>query len=127
MNLIPAHKDDQDAVQRLQKCSYKEIEPIANELLQWLQDGNWPIAGPLSQILRPFTKELSPKIMSILNSNDYEWKYFLIQFLCNPNDNKLTQQVQHELKRIASNPTEIEIKTEVHELVLDMLKAENIT
>lgn len=124
MNLIPTHKDDQDAVQRLRKCSYKEIEPIASELLKWLQDGNWPIAAPLSQTLIPFTKELSPKIMAILNSNDYEWKYFLIQSLCDPYDNKLSKQVQNELKRIASNPTEVEIKTEVHELVLDIVRAE---
>ncbi|NOQ75860.1 MAG: DUF5071 domain-containing protein [Crocinitomix sp.] len=119
--LIPSHKDDQVAMKKLRECSFEQIEPIANELLGWLQDGHWPVAGPIGEILKPYTLELSPQIMNILKGNDYEWKYFLINRLVNQTGNKFSEEVLEELNRIVEKPTEVEISTEVHWITKFML------
>jgi len=80
--LIPEHKFDIEKVELLKDLTFDEIEPIIRKLLEWLQDGNWPVFRPLGEYLKALRAEkLGPYLMEILNGNDYEWKYFLIAIL----------------------------------------------
>jgi len=58
--LIPKHKDDQEVIENLRKLSFEEIKPIIPDLLEWLQDMNWPIARPVTEILKPFSEQIVP-------------------------------------------------------------------
>ena len=68
--LIPKHKDDQEVIENLRKLSFEEIKPIIPDLLEWLQDINWPIAGPVADILKPFSNNIVPDIIKILRTDD---------------------------------------------------------
>ncbi len=41
--LIPKNKFDHETVERLKNLSYEELKPIMPDLLEWLQDFNWPL------------------------------------------------------------------------------------
>ncbi|AEW03054.1 hypothetical protein A4D02_03400 [Niastella koreensis] len=79
--LIPQHKDDQKVIESLKQLSFEEIKPIIPDLLEWLQDINWPIAGPVADILEPFSDSIVPDIIKILRTNDGLWKLWILTTL----------------------------------------------
>jgi hypothetical protein len=107
--LIPENKFDIEKVELLKDLSFEEIEPIIPKLLEWLQDGNWPVSRPLGDYLRTLPAEkLGPYLIDVLKRNDYEWNYFLIAILGNKVNGVQYQPFLNEIYRIANNPTEIE-------------------
>jgi hypothetical protein len=92
-------------------------------LLEWLQDGNWPIARPLGNYLKTLPpQKLGPYLMEILNGNDYEWKYFLINILGDKIYGVQYQPFINEIHRIANNPTEIEQMCELDDIAKLMIE-----
>jgi len=45
-----------------------------NTLLSWIQDANWPIADDVAAILATAGPEHLEDILSVLRSDDEEWK-----------------------------------------------------
>lgn len=116
-HLIPKHKFDEETVELLYGHSFEELEPIIDDLLEWLQDGNWPVSRPLHQFLLTLPADkLGPHLMNILDGTDYEWKYFLIGFLGEKSSGVKYEPFIQEIKRIAENPTEIERACELDEV-----------
>ena len=109
--LIPAHKDDQKVIERLKKLSFEEIKPIIPDLLEWLQDMNWPIAGPVAEILKPFSDSIVPEIIKILKTNDGLWKWGILTALARTTTN---QMLLTEIERMAKFPTRDEIEEELN-------------
>ena len=68
--LIPKHKDDQKVIAGLKKLSFEQMKPIVPKLLEWLQDMNWPIAGPIAEVLKPFENRITAEIIKILKTDD---------------------------------------------------------
>lgn len=121
-NLIPKHKFDTENIQQLSAYSFKELEPILPDLLEWLQDGNWPVSDPLSKFLRTLSaKDLDPYLMTIMQGNDYEWKYFLIQLMWDIKDYPASAFYQ-EIIRISKKPTRTEIQSEVYYIAKTVLE-----
>jgi hypothetical protein len=110
-DLIPKHKDDQGVIEGLKNLSFEEIKPIIPELLEWLQDINWPIAGPVAEVLEPFSDILVPDILKILKTNDGVWKLWILTTLAR---NTKDQTLLKEIERIATFPTKDEIEEEVN-------------
>ncbi|WP_228202031.1 DUF5071 domain-containing protein [Clostridium prolinivorans] len=54
---------------------YYEIQPIIFELLEWLQNYNWPIAKEILPIVVLHQNIVMPHILTILQANDIMWKY----------------------------------------------------
>ncbi|MBE7169021.1 MAG: DUF5071 domain-containing protein [Williamsia sp.] len=109
--LIPKHKDDQVVIDGLKKLSFAEIHPIVPALLEWLQDVNWPIAGPVVNILKPFADKLTPDILRVLRTNDGVWKLWVLSCLARTTVDPVLLK---ELERIAAYPTRDEITEEVN-------------
>jgi len=107
--LIPKHKDDQEVIENLRKLSFEEIKPIIPDLLEWLQDMNWPIARPVTEILKPFSEQIVPEIIRILKTNDGLWKWGVLAFVRTTTDPMLLA----EIGRIAKFPTRDEIEEEL--------------
>lgn len=105
--LIPAHKDDQKVIERLKKLSFEEIKPIIPDLLELRQDRNWPIAGPVAEILKPFSDSIVPEIIKILKTNDGLWKWGTLTTLARTTTN---QMLLTEIERMAKFPTRDEIE-----------------
>src|SRR5579863_6459468 len=108
--LIPKNKFDLNVIPELKKLSFEQLEPIIPELLEWLQDMNWPVARYVSDILEPFADKITPEIIRILNTNDGMWKYWILGFIRNTKDPLLLV----EIERIAKFPTIDEITDEVN-------------
>jgi len=77
--LLPKDKSDVDTAARLMSYSYEEVKPIIPELLTWIQDMNWPVAGPVASYLKTIAHHITPDIIRILRGNDSTWKYWCLQ------------------------------------------------
>ncbi|MCS7074116.1 MAG: DUF5071 domain-containing protein [Bacteroidia bacterium] len=110
--LIPKHKDDFIVIEQLKKLTFPEIKPIVPDLLEWLQDINWPIAVPIAEVLRPFTDNIVSDILTVLRSSDGIWKLSVLITLIRTTQNPILLQ---EINRIAKFPTIDEIEEGVNE------------
>jgi hypothetical protein len=116
--LIPKHKDDQKVIAGLKKLSFDELKPIIPELLEWMQDMNWPIGRPIADILKPFADRMIPELIAILRTNDSMWELWILINLARDTTNTA---LLNEIKRIAKFPTRIEIEDEVNLEAIDIL------
>lgn len=116
--LIPKDKFDFETVDRLKSCSYDQIESIIPELLEWLQDMNWPISQPIAEYLLPFSEKIAPEILKILQGKDEIWKYWMLVTFGKITKDKL---VLEEINRIAKNPTQEETDNEVSEIANEII------
>ena len=115
--LIPHDKFDTESVEKLAGYSFEELEPIVPKLLEWLQDGNWPVSRPLGVFLLTLPSDkLAPYLMEVMQGNDMEWKYFLIAILGSGDQHKMAPEFLKEIQRIASQPTALEIACELDQV-----------
>jgi hypothetical protein len=118
-DLIPKHKHDIERAENLKNYSYSELKPIIPELLEWLQDCNWPVAKPVSEYLVSINVNITNEILDVLNTNDQIWKYWIISIF-----GRITNDtfVRNEIIRIARNPTENESLEYVDEIANEIIK-----
>ncbi len=116
-DLIPKDKFDIETAQKLQNYSFEEVKPIIPNLLEWLQDLNWPVSKPVFEYMIPFTENISLEILQILQGKDEVWKYWILQIFGNETKNEL---VVNEIRRIARNPTEEEINEGIAEIATEI-------
>lgn len=109
--LIPKDKDDQKSIEQLKQLSFEDIEPIISDLLQCLQDMNWPIASPIAELLEPFSDKIVSEILNILKTNDGMWKLWILSTLARKTTDP---RLLEEIERIAKFPTRDEIEEEVN-------------
>jgi hypothetical protein len=121
-SIIPAHKDDQDAISELAKAEEAQIMLAADELLGWMQDGNWPVSLPIGELLAPHVDKLAPKIVRILQGNDSAWKYCCVRFLLvGLKLSQIPTSILAELRRIALHPTPSDRAEEAAAAVAELL------
>jgi hypothetical protein len=115
--LIPKDKGDIATALKLNAYSYQDVKPIVPELLEWLQDGNWPVAHPIADYLTTITDQITPEIIEVLRGNDPNWKYWcLIVFgREKPINPLLLEEIKLLTKRIS--------KMEIEEGVLEEAQA----
>lgn len=106
-NLIPSSKSDWDAVHNLQAASAEQIIALADNLLPWLKDMNWPIADYIQALLVPHVEAISDNIVHVLqDSDDDVWKSWLISVLVAEIPTaQLSFSMKEALMRIVEHPT----------------------
>jgi hypothetical protein len=110
-DLIPKNKHDHEVIDDLKKLSFEQLQPIVPDLLEWLQDMNWPIARPVADILKPFADKIAPDIIKIFKTDDGIWKmWVLVNLTVNATDPALLI----EIERIAKFPTRDEVEEEAN-------------
>lgn len=120
-NLIPKDKLDLEAVERLKCHSYEQIKVIVPELLEWIQDLNWPVAKPLAVFLESISEHLTEDILEILRGKDEVWKYWCIIVFGVNTSKPINEKLILEFSRIAKNPTKNEIEEEVNLVALEAI------
>src|SRR6218665_1494379 len=116
--LIPKHKFDIEAAEKLNEYSIEELRPIIPALLEWLQDCNWPVSYPVRLFLEKHVAEIQNEIVDVFKTNDNLWKYWILLNLGKGiNDERLIA----EIKRLASNPTELEKAEELDEISKELI------
>jgi hypothetical protein len=106
-HLIPSSKRDWDAVHHLQAASAEQIIALADDLLPWLQDMNWPIADYIQALLVPHVEAISDNIVRVLNESDDDvWKSWLLsELVAEIPAAQLSFAMQEALRRIVEHPT----------------------
>lgn len=119
---LPKHKGNLEAITDLKNYSYEQVKPIVPELLTWLQDLNWPVAGPIALYLQSIAKHITDDIIAILRGQDEVWKYWLVLVFGTNATAPIDPKLLAEFKRIATQPTKAEIAKETQELALEVIK-----
>ncbi|NOU82167.1 DUF5071 domain-containing protein [Paenibacillus sp. LMG 31459] len=120
--LLPRDKHDFERVHELNKLDKQDLIPLIPELLQWLQDINWPIAEEISNLLLTVPKETVPYIEEVLNGGDDIWKTWCLQFYVSQLPEEFRHSLEKQIQRIAYNPTKGEELEEVHITARELLK-----
>jgi hypothetical protein len=121
-HLIPIHKDDQKAIKNLQAASPEQVLAVAKELLEWLEDGNWPVSYSIGKVLSQYTNQLQDELLPILRGHDAIWKMWCIRFLLEEAPvAQLDQKYLIEVERIATYPTANEVAEGTAEVAQEAL------
>jgi hypothetical protein len=116
--LIPKHKHDLDVIDKLRELDPNKVDVsvIMDDLFEWLQDINWPVAQELCKVLPRFkADDLLPRIHKILNSDDDCWQHSCICFLIPELTAEMQKEVKDDLLRIIQNPTPNEVLGEINQ------------
>ncbi len=120
---IPQSKDDFERIEQLRQLEADQMIPLIPQLLEWLQDANWPIFSDVKSILIPQQMHLTEPLRAILRSTDSSWKYFIVSdFLPCLNDD-VVQQLQTELRELAYAPSAQDRLEEVDDCARRLLEA----
>lgn len=113
--LIPKHKDDNSGMPELMTLTETEIAPILPNLLSWIADWNWPIAGEMLMLLARFPQSLKPLLQQALTpaEPDTLLKYWIIVKLLPLLPPENMAEFKPCLARTTANPTPAEIHEEV--------------
>ena len=123
MNFIPKNKSDLVACEYLSRTSAAEVTPYISELLEWLQDANWPVAGPIAKKLVSIGADVEEPIVSILKGSDEIWKYWVISLVLVPLVPSLSEDTINAVKNLANNPTLSEIEDEVNLVAKELIES----
>ena len=118
--VLPLDKYDAGKIERLREIGYPGIEPLLPALLEWLQDGNWPIARNLSPFLASIGLPLVPHIRAVLSTSDGLWKYWVLSTVVAVSA-ELRHALRPELECIAHSPSHDERAEEVDLYALELL------
>ena|SRR5437588_6963061 len=110
---IPKNINDLKAVEYLKSLPFETVRSDIPELLEFLQDFHWDIAHKVAPYLIPHINQIKHELLFILNSKDEEWKFHIIRGLIEHSANKLDEDLIKIIRRIAEQPTEREIQSDV--------------
>jgi Domain of unknown function (DUF5071) len=104
--IVPVNRFDDEAVDNLRRADKAAVLAQARPLLQWLQDINWPVAGDVAEVLRPYANDLKAELLEILRGDDGVWKYWCIGCLIDMAPvPRLDDELLAELRRLADLPS----------------------
>lgn len=102
--LLPCDKHDTDAAEALVALGWEKLERVMPQILEWMQDINWPVAA----IFRPFLvaqgARLAPCLKPIFASDDDIWKYNILSGIVLQSP-ELASAISAELERLVRSPT----------------------
>ena len=123
-HIIPQSKEDDSYIEHLQKCPIDDIKPAIPQLLEWLQDGNWPQARIIAKYFEPYIKEIQEEIIAILHTNDSVWKYWVLRLVLH--SHTFPGSIMAEIQRIAEKPTDTETDEGIYEVALEIIAAHKL-
>jgi hypothetical protein len=98
--LVPRDKYDIERVEALVAAGPEAAISILPELLEWIQDMNWPVALPLSEYLVTIGEPLIPHLRKILTSDDHWWIYSVLLHIVEDLPVELVRSLKPELDQL---------------------------
>ena len=120
-NCIPKDKFDTAAIERASQIGFPALNPILSDLLEWVQDANWPVAAETAVLLSNAGLEIRPHIKAILRSGDGIWKYWTIDLVVRSLDSDVLLELRNDLVRLTENPTQDDQTEDVAALAQSIL------
>ncbi|MCP4326052.1 MAG: DUF5071 domain-containing protein [Alteromonadales bacterium] len=124
MNIVPESKSDFTACTNLALASDQQVLDALPELLEWLQDLNWPVASKVIDRVCTLDKNLDSFILPILRGSDDVWKYWIISGLLTCLHRGLSGSLADELTRIINHPTKSEKEEEVNLVAKELIDSQ---
>lgn len=121
-NLVPNNKEDLNFIHNLKLKSISEIRDIIPQLLEWMQDMNWPQAPLIADYFSPYINEIQEELISILKSNDVMWKYWILHSLILHSEITPSQKILLEVKNVYLNATPHDKEAEVDIIASEILE-----
>jgi len=118
---VPKDKFDLDAVRRAEEAGYPAIAPILPELLEWMQDMNWPVARVIAPLLIKIGEPVVPLILEVLKGEDAIWKYWILSSIVIDLDQPTRAPLLGECLRLTLHPTDAEKAEEVDLIAEEIL------
>ena len=118
---LPRDKHDTQHAQALIALPWDDIAPAMPQILEWVQDVNWPVAAVLLPYLAGVGARLAPYVKTVLAGNDEQWKYFILQGSVRHSPG-LATALNGELTRFALMPTPGELEAGVAEVAREILE-----
>jgi Domain of unknown function (DUF5071) len=118
--LLPKDKHDLEQATALVSIGYPTVAPILPDLLEWLQDGNWPVSHVIGPFLASIGKPLTEEVRRILQAQDHLWKYWILLRVV-AHSPELATALHSELVKIAEGDTVDEDEKEVKEVAKEIL------
>lgn len=120
--LIPATKFETEKASALVKLGFPAVEPVIPQILEWLQDLNWPVGHVFQSFLSSISQPLAPYIRAVLLGQDDGWKQSLLIAIVYKSP-ELAHALRPELEHVAKNPSAGESAEEVDQIAIEILKA----
>lgn len=118
--LLPKDKFDLERATALVSIGYPKVAPILPELLEWMQDGNWPVSHVLSPFLVSIGEPLAEQVRQILQSKDHLWKYWILNRIV-AHSPELAMALYPDLVKIAKGDPVDEDEKDVKETAKELL------
>jgi hypothetical protein len=124
--LLPVDKHDDKAVLHLTNLPISQLEPLIPQLLTWLQDENWPIFGPVRDLLIQHPKEIIEPVRDVLRGNDGWWINNCLVSLVACMPKECQTELEAEIERVARHPTLDEKEFESEKAAEEILKGSGV-
>ena len=118
--LLPKDKHDLERATALVSIGYPAVAPLLPDLLEWLQDGNWPVAHVIGPFLASIGAPLTEDVRRILQSQDHLWKYWILLRIV-AHSPELATNLYPELVKIAEGDAVDEDEKELKAVAEEML------
>jgi hypothetical protein len=102
--LVPRDKLDVEGARSAVRAGYPAVAPVLPGLLEWVQDGKWPVAGIIAPFLAKIGMPILPEVQRVLESADDVWKYWLLKLVVAESPEVLNA-LRPTLTRLVQNPT----------------------
>ena len=119
--LVPRHKADMERAPAAVDAGYPAVAPVLHQLMEWLQDYNWPVAHVLAPFLASIGAPLAPHVRYALDSKDDTWKYWTVSVILGQS-RELAEMFRADIERLAWTPTQEEAHEEVNEVAQEVLQ-----
>lgn len=121
--LLPRDKLDVVGARAVIALGYPAVAPVLPDLLEWLQDCNWPVSRPIGDFLASLPEQMAPLVWGVLRGKDDIWKYWCIVRLIRAMPPDIAEQFRGELTRLAEQPTRAEHLEELDEVAQAALRS----
>ncbi len=119
--MVPRDKFDIERARAAIEMGFPAVEPILPDLLWWIADMNWPVAGELTPFFCSIGLPLAPYLRAIFETDDGQWKASVLTYIV-AKDLELADALRPELERMAHFPTRDEIADEVVQDAAEILR-----
>jgi hypothetical protein len=120
--VVPESKHDLDAAKRAVEAGWPAVEPVVSELLEWVQDYNWPVASVLAPFLARIGTPLVPYLRPILTGDDVMWKYWVVLTIVTDSTVEVVERLRPELEQLVATPKGEEAEAGVPEAAAEALE-----
>lgn len=120
--LLPSTKRETETAEHLVALGYPAVAPVLPQMLEWVQDLNWPVARVFQPFLTSIGAPLAPFVRRVLATTDDAWKYSLLTGVVDSSPD-LARALQQDLERLVRSPTPGEVAEEVSEVAADVLRS----